>query len=703
MSTPRRIVFSTLSSLVFLTSVSSGMEIAKAAQPALTGLTVSPGTLSPAFNPAITSYTVLVAPSVSGVSVLPVGAGNTITVSGAPSTDSGVAISTPSGQSTVIPILSSANGVSITYTISVVHNSGLVPTFSGKITADGVFTFSVTNFDSSFNWAVTSSVGAANIDSAGKVTVTGIPQGSAGTVNVTSSKSDYESRSATIASDIIPVVIKPGLTPVFSSPVSTSNGFTVNFTNYDSAFNLIVKTNVGTVTPGAANGSTIPLTVSGLSVGQSATVTISTSRSGYYGGSGSVTGNAILGAGLAPTFSSVTPSTSGFSFNVTNFEASHSYSVTTSAGTAAKGTPTGTNLPITISGLASGQSAIVTITSSKTGFATASSTVNGTANVGSALIPTFGTPSPTAAGFNFAITNFDSKYTCSASTSQGSVTLSASGAGTVTGLAAASSATVSVKCIRTGYLDGSAQITSNSQTGQALTPILGAVTSTPNGVTFQVSNFDPKYNWNTSASAGTASINATGLVTVSSVAPGTQFNVTVSTVRTGYTSGSATKSASTSIGAALNPILGTVNPTNDGFTVPVTNYDAGFTWSLTSSPGSAAIDQTGIITVSNVSPGSSANLTVKTSRTGYTSGSATTRGNALTHIAQPAASKSGPPVVQSTPIAKPSPKKSATLPKSTSTKKSSKKAIIITCVKGTITRRIVGFSPVCPAGYVRKG
>jgi len=678
------------------------MEPAKAAQPALTGLSISQGTLTPAFNPSITSYSALVPASISSVTVIPVGVGDSITVSGVPTVDLGVSVSAPIGQRTLIPIVSTANGLSITYTVNIAHNAGLVPTFSGKITADGIFTFGVTNYDPNYSWSVQSSVGSASIDSSGKVTVTGIPQGVAGTVTVTSNRADYEAKSASIVSDVIPVVTKAALTPTFSTPVATANGFTVNFSNYDNAFNFVIKTSAGMVTPGTAIGSIIPLTVTGLTVGQSATVSVTTSRVGYFNGSGSVTGNAILGSGLTPTFSIVTPTPTGFNFNVTNFDPTYSFTVTTSSGTSAKGTASGSSLPITISGLAAGQSASVTVTASKAGTATVSSSVSGVASVGNALTPTFGTPTPTSAGFNVSITNFDSKFSCTATSNSGSANISSTGAVSVTGLMPGSSATVNVKCSRAGYLDGSGQVTSSAQIGLALTPVFGPVSYNPSGFSIQISNYDPKFTWNLISSVGSSSINGSGLITINQVAPSVQANLTLATTRAGFSSGTASKSIVMPIGAALNPILGPAISTPNGFSVSISNFDSAFQWDVVSSPGSATVDQNGLVSVTNVSSGMSSTLTVRTSRAGYGGGSATTRGNALAQTVAPTTLKSTQPSVQANGSKKlPTATKGQTSTKSTTN--TSKKAIIITCAKGTIVRRIVGYSPICPAGYVRKG
>jgi uncharacterized repeat protein (TIGR02543 family) len=83
-------------------------------------------------------------------------------------------------------------------------------------------------------------------------------------------------------------------------------------------------------------------------------------------------------------------------------------------------------------------------------------------------------------------------------------------------------------------------------------------------------------------------------------------------------------------GDALTPSLGTPSPTADGFTVSVTNFDGNFTYSFTLTNGaSAAIDANGLITVSNLTAGSSSALTVTTSRSGYTSGVGSVTGSTL--------------------------------------------------------------------------
>ena len=616
----------TLALGIFLSSAPLNVN---AAPPALSSLTASPGVLSPTFNGSILNYTLQLGSTDVAATITPVGAGDVISVLGAQVTSSGVGISAPPGHTTQVPITSTALGVTTNYVVNIVHNVGLTPIFSGKITTDGIFTFSVVNYDSTYSWLASSTAGSATIDSTGKVTVTGIPQGSSASVSVTSSKDDYSPKSATMLSDVIPVVTKTALTPAFSAPSSSSSGFTVNFTNYDSLFNLVIKTSAGQVTSGSPTGSTLPITVSGLTAGQSATVTITTSRAGYYNGSGSVTGGTTPGTGLTPGFSGVSPTSTGFTVSIINYDSAYTFNITSSAGTVAKGLASGSTLPITVSNLSAGQSATVTATAVRSGFTSLSATVTGTAASGTALNPTFGIVTSNVSGFSASMSNYDSKFTYSAS-----------------------------------------------------------------------------------STAGTASVGSTGTVNVSGLTPGTSATVTVRTSRTGYSAGSGTVTGSPSTAPARNPLFSPPTQTSTGFTVQVSNYDPTFQWSVSASPGSATIDQTGLITVVNLNPGTSASITVSTTKAGFASGSAIARGSAKMASA-PTATPSRTPQAPGQSAIRPS----ATVKSPTSVKNSKttrkkptigKKptgthAIIITCSNGSTTKRIVGYNPRCPTGFVRKG
>ena len=75
--------------------------------------------------------------------------------------------------------------------------------------------------------------------------------------------------------------------------------------------------------------------------------------------------------------------------------------------------------------------------------------------------------------------------------------------------------------------------------------------------------------------------------------------------------------------------FGTPTSTADGFTLQVTNYDNAFVWSVTTSIGFVSISDSGLITVTGLTSGQSATVTVSTTRTGYDNGSAQIGGSAI--------------------------------------------------------------------------
>jgi hypothetical protein len=84
--------------------------------------------------------------------------------------------------------------------------------------------------------------------------------------------------------------------------------------------------------------------------------------------------------------------------------------------------------------------------------------------------------------------------------------------------------------------------------------------------------------------------------------------------------------------AGLAPGFGAVTSTVDGFTVPLSNFDADFTWAVTVTAGAASI-AAGVLTVSGLGAGVEATATVTTTRDGYAGGSASVTGSALEAVA----------------------------------------------------------------------
>ena len=186
---------------------------------------------------------------------------------------------------------------------------------------------------------------------------------------------------------------------------------------------------------------------------------------------------------------------------------------------------------------------------------------------------------------------------------------------------------------RAGVDDGSADVTGSASVADALTPSFDAPSSTADGFTVQVNNYDGDFTWGVSASAGSVNISENGLVTVSGLAPGQGSTVTVTTIRSGYGDGAAEANGSATVGAALTPVFGQSASTTDGFTAQVSNYNASFTWNASSTAGVADISETGLVTVTGLAPEQSATVTVSTTRAGFASGASEVTGSAATGAA----------------------------------------------------------------------
>ena len=171
------------------------------------------------------------------------------------------------------------------------------------------------------------------------------------------------------------------------------------------------------------------------------------------------------------------------------------------------------------------------------------------------LTPTFGTPTATADGFTVQISNYNAAYTWSGTaTASGSVSISDTGHVTVTGVAPLTSSTATITTTRTGYSNRTATVSETSTTGGALTPTFGAPTSTADGFTASIINYDAAFTWATpTVSAGSVAITsttgATRVLTVTGLSLGATATITQNTSRTGYSDGTATVSGTAAVAA----------------------------------------------------------------------------------------------------------------------------------------------------------
>ena len=413
------------------------------------------------------------------------------------------------------------------------------------------------------------------------------------------------------------------LNPTFGATTSTADGFTVQITNYNSAFTFN-----GTAT---ANGIVSIsnagfVTVTGVAPATSSTATITTTQAGYNPGSGTVTATSNPGlAALNPTFGATTSTIDGFTVQITNYDAAFTFSGTATANGIVSISNTGL---VTVTGLASGTFSTATITTTRFGYNSGSGMVTASSNPGlAALNPTFGATTSTLDGFTVQITNYNAAFTFSGTaTANGIVSISNTGFVTVTGVAPATSSTATIITNRTGYNPGSGTVTATSNVPPVpLNPTFGSPTSTSDGFTVQITNYDAAFTYGGTATAGgRVSINGTGLVTVNGVAPGTSSTATITTTRFGYGAGSGSVTAFSANGAALNPTFGTPSPNANGFTVQITNYDRfNYIYGSSVSNGSVSINGTGLVIVTGLPPITSSTVTIVTSRNGYNPGSGT--------------------------------------------------------------------------------
>jgi BspA type Leucine rich repeat region (6 copies) len=120
--------------------------------------------------------------------------------------------------------------------------TGLSSAFSSASSYDGRFTVQVTNYDSAFTYAVTSSVGQVSINSTGLITVTGLRPDQSVTVTMTTSRSGYDTTTASVTgrSQVAPML--PGTKPVveLTDTLITCTIGSYSATPTSSAFSLFV-------------------------------------------------------------------------------------------------------------------------------------------------------------------------------------------------------------------------------------------------------------------------------------------------------------------------------------------------------------------------------------------------------------------------------------------------------------------------------
>ena len=168
-----------------------------------------------------------------------------------------------------------------------------------------------------------------------------------------------------------------GLEPVLSSVSRTKDGFVFYIDNWNSAYTYQATSTSGVVTLGRGRLGRMPVTVTGLNPGEAATVDIAVSRTGYTTQSASKRGVAKIAFGLTTRFGTPTyKSSTSFTVKISNYDPDYDYDITSNYGTLSIGTPVGSTLLLTVTGLNSRtlRNTKISVTTSRTGYASVTST-----------------------------------------------------------------------------------------------------------------------------------------------------------------------------------------------------------------------------------------------------------------------------------------------------------------------------------------
>ena len=358
---------------------------------------------------------------------------------------------TATGASTVVAGMS--NGTSYTFEVTASNPNGagplsaaspavvplaagIAPAFSAPVPTETGFTSSINNWVSGTTYSVTASNGAsAVLSGSGVITVTGLSNGAGSHLVVTAARFGQTTTSGALDG----AALLTGIAPSFSGDAATTTGFSFTIANYAASASYTVSTTSGTVSRSDAT-----VTVTGLSLGDSATVTVGVSQAGSTAASATHHAAAMV-AGTAPTFSGLVATADGFHVEIANYDPALDYDfVTTGAIHASHSGST-----ITVTGVAPGASTTVSVTVTLPGVTAATASTLGTALL-AGTAPAVSPITQTVDGFAFTITNPDATAGYSVTSTAGTAVLEA-GVVTVTGLTPGQSADVTVTAAESGH------------------------------------------------------------------------------------------------------------------------------------------------------------------------------------------------------------------------------------------------------------
>lgn len=257
-----------------------------------------------------------------------------------------------------------------------------------------------------------------------------------------------------------------------------------------------------------------------------------------------------------PTFDTPVSTNDGYTVNITNYDPDYNYSSISDTGTVTMGTPSGSTLPLTVTGIAPSSPAVITASSFMgtvvtTQYSILSRTVTGYSTGPQTALTITSEPTVAAGGTR--------TLTTSGGSGLGAVTFTVTTAGTAG--CSISGAVLSVTSVTSGNTCGvtatkaangsylsvsSSEQTITVKTG-GLVPIFDSPTRTATGFVVRITNYSASYTWTITTSAGSVAVSSpsgsTETITVTSLAGGASATVSASTSRTNYTTETSTVTA----------------------------------------------------------------------------------------------------------------------------------------------------------------
>jgi hypothetical protein len=490
--------------------------------------------------------------------------------------------------------------------------AALTPGLDAQVRGQETTRIPINNYDDTYTWSVTQDNGAAVVQGSGNtgaIVVTGLTNGQTVSGTVKARKVGHFDGEVPYSG----AALEAPKEFTLGTAVPGNRSFTIPINGYDSDWDWSqTHASVGTATVDAT-GDTPIVRVTGLDPLQASHVTVIATRVGWIDASVEADGAADVGGQLDPIFIDKTPTADGFTATIDNYDGDFNWDPTSTLGSAEVKSVGGVH-KLVVTGVAPDTDVSATVNTTRHNYDNGTATTS-SRSLKAAFIATLQNPSRLSGGFTVEIAGYTSRYTWSATvTPSGTATINDQGLVRVTGLQPGQPATLRVMSDRPGYAQGVKQ-TLVEPLGAALVPQFSPVVGTRDGVTTRVTNYDSAYTWAVTAASGQASIDGSGVVTVTGLSSGQGTSVTVTTNRTDYESGSASAS-----GQAMVEIPDATAPVAPKLTQVVRKGSkAKVTWVAQSFGGSAITNATATCKAGSsklTASGTAATLTVKKLKSG---------------------------------------------------------------------------------------